>query len=127
MASEKTPAKRGRKKKVVPSKPAVAVPSELDDNQLSPLNKIETADIEKVIAQALVRHAAEEFKDSKDKLKEVGHISAMIEEYLSCFLLVGFSLQDEKVCVFNAKNSKDEAALVDHMRATFIEIINNRP
>lgn len=129
MKDEKLPPKKSKsvkRKKADAIKPAVADPKESKDKLLG-INPIEQAEIEKLIAHALMRHATEQLHDSKDKLKEVGHLSSIIDEYLSCFLLVGFSLQDEKVCIFNAKTSKDEAALVDYMRATFIEIFNNRP
>ena len=90
-------------------------------------SKLEQASIEKLILQAFTRYKEEEVQDKKSKVKEVDHLSHMIEEYLSCFVLIGYSLQDEKVCVFNAHTSKDEAALVDHLRATFLDIVNNRP
>ena len=89
--------------------------------------KLEQANIEKMILQAFNRYKQEEIQDNKSKVKEVDHLSHIIEEYLSCFVLIGYSLQDEKVCVFNAHTSKDEAALVDHLRATFLDIVNNRP
>lgn len=91
------------------------------------LTTTEQLDFKKLFEQALVRHKKDIFEDKKDKLQEISHLASMAEEYLSTFALIGYSLQNEKVVIFNVKNSKDEAALVDLLRATFIEIVNNRP
>ena len=91
------------------------------------INKLEQLDIEQIFAQSLSRYKREQLLDSKQKAKEINHLYNIIEEYLSCFVIIGFSLQNEKVCIFNAQNSKDEGALVDLLRSTFIEIISNRP
>ena len=91
------------------------------------INKLEQLDIEQIFAQSLYRYKKEQLVDNKQKAKELDHLYNIIEEYLGCFVLIGFSLQNEKVCLFNAQNSKDEGALVDLLRSTFIEIISNRP
>ncbi len=89
--------------------------------------KAEKANIESLFSKALSRHRSEIIADQKDKYKELNHLSLIAEEYLSCFALIGYSLQDEQVVIFNTPTSKDEAALVDLLRATFIDIANNRP
>ena len=83
--------------------------------------------IDKLFAQALSRYKNENLVDKQAKLKEVNHLAIMAEEYLSTFALIGYSLQNEKVVIFNMPTSKDEAALVDLIRSTFIELVNNRP
>lgn len=90
--------------------------------------KAEKINIDNLISQAFTRHKFEKLvNEKKEKFKEITHLASMAEEYLSCFSLIGYTLQGEKVCVFNAANSKDEAALVDLLRSTFLEIANNRP
>jgi hypothetical protein len=91
-----------------------------------PISKAEKINIDRLFEQALVRHKKEE-ADKKTKLKEISHLALMAEEYLSCFALIGYSLQNEEVVVFNMSTAKDEAALVDLLRATFIDIASNRP
>ena len=91
-----------------------------------PISKAEKINIERLFEQALVRHKKEE-ADKKTKLKEISHLALMAEEYLSCFALIGYSLQNEEVVVFNMSTAKDEAALVDLLRSTFIDIASNRP
>lgn len=89
--------------------------------------KAEQINIEQLFAQALLRHKKDEVVDKKLKIKEISHLALMAEEYLSCFALIGYSLQNEEVVVFNMPTPKDEAALIDLLRATFIDIANNRP
>ena len=90
--------------------------------------KAEKINIDNLIQQAFTRHKFESLvNEKKEKFKEITHLASIVEEYLSCFSLIGYTLQGEKVCVFNAATSKDEAALVDLLRSTFLEIANNRP
>jgi len=123
------PNKRARKKKSPKSvaKLVTEITPLSSDESLSPLSKLEQINIDQLLVQAMLRHKTEDLEDKKHKFKDVDYLNTIIEEYLSCFVLVGFSLQNEKVCIFNAHSSKDEGALVDYLRATFIEIVNNRP
>lgn len=87
----------------------------------------ESVELNNIIAEALERHKKDIIIQRQNKLKDLGHLSMIAEEYLSAFILIGYSLQNEKFVVFNASNSKDEAALVDLLRSTFIEIASSRP
>lgn len=91
------------------------------------ISKVEQLNIDQLITQALNRHKDEVAADKKQKVKELGHLGSVAEEYLSCFLLIGFSLQNEKVILQNMHNPKDEAALMDLLRSTFLEMAGNRP
>jgi len=90
-------------------------------------SKIEKNNIDQLFAQTLARYKKEESIDKKLKFKEISHLTLMAEEYLSCFALIGYSLQDEEVVVLNMPTPKDEAALMDLLRATFIDMVNDRP
>ena len=98
-----------------------------NNETVDPIPKAEKINIEQLIAQAFVRHNKDVFADQKIKHKELEHLSNIAEEYLSTFALIGYTLQDEQVSIFNMPTAKDEAALVDLFRSTFIDIINNRP
>lgn len=92
------------------------------------LNLFDQNSVERLILQSLARYKKDILTDDKQqKLNELSHLGIMVEEYLSCFTIIGYSLQGEKVCLFNAPTSKDEGALVDLLRSTFLEIVNNRP
>lgn len=102
-------------------------PSLSSSDNVFEIPKAEQINIDRLFAQALTRHKADLFLDKKTKIKEVSHLASIAEEYLSCFALIGYSLQDEQVVIFNMPSPKDEAALVDLLRATFIDIASNRP
>lgn len=91
------------------------------------LPKAEQINIDRLFAQALLRYRDEIIVDKKLKLKEISHLSLIAEEYLSCFALIGYSLQNEQVVVFNMPTPKDEAALVDLLRSTFLDVAGDRP
>jgi hypothetical protein len=103
------------------------IPKIKEGSKIQQTNIVSQADINNLFSEAFERHKKDIFLDKQTKLKEISHLGSMAEEYLSTFVLIGYSLQNEKVVIFNASNSKDEAALVDLLRATFIEIVNNRP
>lgn len=115
------------RKKPTKNKKATCVPSLSTNDVTNETPKAEKINIDQLFAQALLRHKTDVFLDKKTKLKEISHLASIAEEYLSCFALIGYSLQNEKVVIFNMPTSKDEAALVDLLRATFIDIASNRP
>jgi dimeric dUTPase (all-alpha-NTP-PPase superfamily) len=110
-----------------PNKKTVKKTELANTEDLPPLSKPQAIDIEHLFAEALLRYKSEQAFDKKHKLKELSHLALIAEEYLSCFALIGYSLQNEKVTIFNMPTAKDEAALVDLLRSTFIDIANNRP
>ncbi len=117
-----TPRKTNKKqtKKTV-SKPATS------KNEEEVLSKPEQINVEQLIAHALLRYKNQQPLDRKQKMQELSHLALICEEYLSSFALIGYSLESEKVVMFNMPTPKDEAALVDLLRATFLDIANNRP
>jgi tRNA isopentenyl-2-thiomethyl-A-37 hydroxylase MiaE len=91
------------------------------------LPRAEKINVDHLIAQSLLRYKNETEHDKRAKHQEVRHLSSMAEEYLSCFALVGYSLQNEEVVIMSIPTPKDEAALADLLRSTFIDFMNSRP
>lgn len=91
------------------------------------ISKAEKINIDQLFAQALMRHKNDALVDKKTKIKELHHFSAMAGEYLNCFITIGYSLQDEKVVLLNMPTPKDEAALIDLLRSTFLDLASDRP
>ena len=108
-------------------KKKVKKPSRVVKETVEGVSKYEQIKLEHLFAQAVQRFKDEELLDKKQKVSEVQHLACIIEEYLSGFILLGYSMQGEKVCVFSAENSKDEGAVVDLLRSTFFDITSNRP
>jgi hypothetical protein len=111
---------------MAPRKKKQTNPSLENGEELSPLSKVEQNNIEQTIAQAYSRYRDEIAADKKHKIKELNHFAATAEEYLNCYLLIGFSLQNEKVILQSISNPKDEAALMDLLRSTFMDFLGNR-
>jgi len=101
--------------------------STFEQDDVLSMPKAEKINIEQLFAKALNIYCKEELADKKDKQKELMHLASIVEEYLSCYMLIGYTLQDEQAVILNASTSKDEAALVDLLRATFVDIANKRP
>jgi hypothetical protein len=97
------------------------------DSTLLPLTKLEQINIEHVFAQALESFKDELLVQKKHSLKDFNRLALLTQEYLSCFSLVGFSLTGEKICIFNASTPKDESALLELLRSTLIDIVQNKP
>lgn len=91
------------------------------------LPKAEQINIDHLFAQALLRHKNDAIVDKKLKVKELHHLSSIVGEYLNCFIMIGYSLQDEKVVLLNMPSPKDEAALIDLLRSTFLDLASDRP
>jgi hypothetical protein len=91
------------------------------------ISKAEQINIEQLLAQALLRHKNDQFSDKKLKVKEMQHLSSIIGEYLNCFILVGYTMQDERALLIHMPTPKDEAALIDLMRETLIDLASERP
>jgi hypothetical protein len=91
------------------------------------LTKLEKINVDQLLAQAFLRHKDDIVLDKKHKAKEMQHLSSIIEEYLNCFVLIGYSLQNEKVIMLNMPSPKDEAALIDLLRSTFLDLASDRP
>lgn len=111
------PKKRPKKKvvkKELPSSPS----QNLD------LTKLDQTKIEQLFQQTALRYKQDLELDKKIKLKEMSQLTFMAEEYLNSFLILGYSTQDERVVLWNARTAKDEAALVDLLRTTCMDILS---
>jgi len=106
---KRTSTKLAQKTKVKNTKP------QKNQSEKHPI-KVNQKNLTDLFNHALNRYKEEMQAEKRVKLKEISHLA-----------LIGYSLQDEKVVIFNTPTAKDEAALVDLLRATFVEIASNRP
>jgi len=95
-------------------------------NNLDPISTFEKVNISNIIADCLKEYKQELDEHKKVTYKEMNHLNLFAQEYLSSYAIIGFTLNDEKVCIINMPTPKDEGALVDLLRSTFIDIANNR-
>jgi hypothetical protein len=117
MAEKKKPApKRTVKKK--------ATASELSDIKgIDPSRLENTLQIEDLIKQAFLRFYNTAYTN-KAKEKDLDHLNLIMEEYLNCYMVLGYDLNGEKVCIMSAKNASDRDALIEHLRSTLVGILN---
>lgn len=115
-SSEKTPRPKRKQKKF----------EGLKKEKLE-LSNLDMLNIEQLYKQIENRYRDSVLLDKKLKYKEMNHLASIAEEYLSCSLIIGYSMEGEKVCILNAQNSKDEAAVADLLRSTFLDMTSNRP
>lgn len=80
--------------------------------------------VEDVIKQAFLR-----FYDSatikQHKVKDLEHLDTIVGEFLNTFMILGYDLNGEKVCIMHAINPHDRDALIEHLRTTLLGIINS--
>lgn len=122
------PKKKPKRKSSVAKKPKThSIANKKEGNATTPetqsISKLDESKIEQLFQQTLLRYKQDLELDKKIKTKEMAHLSCMAEEFLSCFVLLGYSLQNERVVLWNAKSSKDEAAVIDLLRTTLIDVL----
>ena len=80
--------------------------------------------VEDVIKQAFLR-----FYDTatvkQHKVKDLEHLDNIVGEFLKAFMILGYDLNGEKVCIMHATNPHDRDALIEHLRTTLLGIINS--
>ena len=117
MAEKKKPAPRRTVKKKTET-------SELDDVKKIDSSRLEnTIQIEDLIKQAFLRFYNTTYTN-KAKEKDLDHLNLIMEEYLNCYMVLGYDLNGEKICIMTAKTATDKDALIEHLRSTLVGILN---
>lgn len=114
MAAEKKPTST-RRKKTSTVKPIAKSPG----NSVVPSQQ----QIDEIIAQAFTRFYTATTNKS-NKLKDLEHLDVIVAEYLQSFMILGYDINGEKVCITHASTPAARDALIEHLRGTFINIMN---
>ena len=123
MAEKKKPtAKTTTKKPVKGVSKKMLSPESLSASEIK-LKTDGTKQIEDLIKQAFLRFYNTAYT-SNAKEKDLEHLNAMIEEYLKCYMVLGYDLNGEKICIMNAHSSSEQDALIEHLRSTLVDILN---
>lgn len=80
--------------------------------------------IDDVIKQAFLRFS-DNITIKQSKVKDLEHLDRIAEEYLGTYMILGYDINGEKVSIMHANNPHDRDALVEHLRTTLLEILNN--
>lgn len=120
MPEKKKPIKKGVSKKNSPT-------IQLSGSNVLPSSKDEgLIEIEDLIKQAFLRFYNTACTD-KAKEKDLDHLNHIMEEYLKCYMVLGYDLNGEKICIMAAHNASDKDALIEHLRSTLVGILNQEP
>ncbi len=118
-----TPGDSPKKKPKASTKPKKVVDLPIPTQEAEFVSK-EVAD---VITNAISRFCdASTRADSlrKSKLRDLEHLDVIVQEYLSSYLILGYDLNGEKVTISHASNPHDKDALVEHLRSTLLNTLN---
>lgn len=123
MANEKNK-KRGPKKINTRKKKTVATELSGIASSEALLTQDQIIQVEDVIKQAFLR-----FYDTatvkQHKVKDLEHLDNIVGEFLKAFMILGYDLNGEKICIMHAGNPHDKDALIEHLRTTLLGIINS--
>ena len=99
-------------------------PTNKTNNKLNKQDDLVNRQIEDAIMQAFTRfQAADTVKQAK--LKDLYQLDTVVTEYLQSFMILGYDINGEKVFITHAENMSARDALVEHLRTTFLSIMNN--
>ena len=79
------------------------------------------------IEQAIARAFKQFYTNSiskQNKIKDLKHLDTIVAEYLQSFMILGYDITGEKICISNASTPAARDALIEHMRSTFLNIMN---
>lgn len=111
-------------------KPKISNNTVKDTPQLSADNIMSLAEktnIEHLIASAFLRHEKDRVIDLNQQTKELNHMVAMLEEYLSSFLVIGYTMNNEPVAFKHAPTTKDDLAILELFRNVFFRSVQQGP
>lgn len=86
-------------------------------------------DFFKLLQEKINPILAQEIRD-KERAKTImpedfKHLEMQISEYLKSFVILGYTLNSEKMVIVHAPTVQDHDALVEHLRQTFVRVIGN--
>jgi hypothetical protein len=99
----------------------------LSSDSLLPIPTLEQLNIQSTFAQALLNYKTNLAEYTKQSQKDLNHLNLFVQEHLSSYALIGFTMNGDRVTMINTPTPRDEGAIIDLMRSIFIELVNNRP
>jgi hypothetical protein len=115
MAAEKKPTPPPRKKKALNTK----IDQKLSANSVTPSQQ----QIDEIISQAFTRFYTASL-NKQSKIRDLQNLDVVVAEFLQTFMILGYDINGEKVCITHASTPAARDALVEHLRCTFLSIMN---
>jgi len=80
------------------------------------------------LLKTLSKEIAEQKKTSIRKisaLKDLKTLETLVSEFLKSFIIIGYTLNGEKIVIGHVLTQQDNDALTEHLRQTFMRVMNN--
>lgn len=113
-SSDKKPSRKSVRKK--PSKPDSIEEESIEDEALK-----------KKIQKALQTNLMDYAKKKNLSKKQISTINGFVEEHLSCFILLGYTVAGEPVTIINASTPRDSDALGTHIQKFLTKYVDPPP
>jgi hypothetical protein len=122
---------KGKKEKIVKSKEDKIIDI-LSDKLLSgkdapqvQLVSLDTIDPEmrELMLTAIKSMAAEQTKSHTTLNRDLGVLESIVTEYLKTFMLIGYSMEGEKVTIFHATSPQEHDSIIEHARGTLMTLL----
>jgi len=88
------------------------------DKELQELSESMTLDISKTLHQEIQKSVSKARTE-----QDYEYLQQIVTEYLKCFIIIGYSLDGKAVVIGQANNPQDHNSLVEHLRQTFIRVM----
>jgi hypothetical protein len=108
-----------------PSKKKSTRSTKKNKTPLVPVDRVQdqSKNLEQAIAKAFKRFYSESVS-KQNKIKDLKHLDTIVAEYLQSFMILGYDINGEKICISHASTPAARDALIEHLRSTFISIMN---
>jgi len=82
----------------------------------------------KILDEKLSDNIKKEIENKKHQtITDYKPLENMVSEYLKSFLIIGYGLNGEKIFIGHANTAEQHDSLVEHLRQSFINVIENMP
>jgi hypothetical protein len=87
------------------------------------IDEVSARRIQEVLEHSALLHNIEEVRKQKLKNQDTQALAHIAEEYMKCFVILGYDLHGDKVTIVNANNSQDQDSLVEHLLSSISWIL----
>ena len=118
--------KRGRPKKVKKSEEPIEESLEEDTELVEMEIYLDDPEDVEMLKNIIEKHKQGELQDYNKKcdlMKEATFVKNMLSEHLDGFLVVGYTLDGQRVTIKHTKTDREEDALIEQLRLIFLKLM----
>lgn len=95
-----------------------------DDKNLQKMVKEDKKQIESLLKSAMEEYLSAQLSMKTEKAKSISSLAALISEYLSAFIIIGYNVNREPISLVHATNQMDADALSAAVNKFILNSIN---